>query len=123
MIIEKDFTFDSAHFLPNVPSGHKCGRMHGHTYLVTIGINGALANHEQWVMDFGDIKKIVAPLIESLDHTVLNSIQGLENPTAEVIAKFIFYKILPNLPGLEYCRVQETPTSRAIYRRKDEQES
>ena len=115
MIIEKDFTFDSAHFLPNTPPDHKCGRIHGHTYQVTIGVEGKLASHEQWIMDFGDIKKIVSPLIDALDHTLLNSIPGLENPTAEVIARYIFLQIKPDLPGLTYCKVSETPNSRAIY--------
>ena len=68
MIIEKDFTFDSAHFLPNTPPGHKCARLHGHTYHVTLGIDGDINNNENWVMDFGDVKKIVNPLIDKLDH-------------------------------------------------------
>jgi len=115
MIIEKDFTFDSAHFLPNTPPGHKCGRLHGHTYCITIGIKSDLIPHEEWVMDFGDIKKIVNPLIEKLDHQLLNSISGLENPTAEVMAQFIYNQIKPLLSNLYYIKVQETPSARSIY--------
>lgn len=118
MIIEKDFTFDSAHFLPNTPPDHKCRRIHGHTYLVTFGIEGETTPHEQWVLDFGEIKKIVSPLIDTLDHTLLNAIPGLENPTAEVIAKYIYHKVKVKLPNLIYCIVQETPSSRAIYKEK-----
>jgi len=115
MIIEKDFTFDSAHFLPNTPPGHKCGQLHGHTYLVTIGINDKLQNHTEWVMDFGDVKKIVNPIIEELDHKLLNSLPGLENPTAEIIAVYIYNRIKPLLKTLHYVRIQETPTARSIY--------
>ncbi|MDH4263451.1 MAG: 6-carboxytetrahydropterin synthase QueD [Spirochaetia bacterium] len=115
MTIEKDFSFDSAHFLPNTPPGHKCGRLHGHTYLLTVGIKSNLLEVEQWVMDFGDIKKVVNPLIENLDHQLLNSIPGLENPTAEIMAKYIYNILKPDLPELHYIKVQETPTARSIY--------
>jgi 6-pyruvoyltetrahydropterin/6-carboxytetrahydropterin synthase len=115
MIIEKDFTFDSAHFLPNTPPGHKCSRLHGHTYIITLGVKSQISDHEQWVMDFGEIKKKVSPLIDALDHQLLNSIPGLENPTAEIMAKYIFNKLKIILPELYYVKVQETPTARSIY--------
>jgi 6-pyruvoyltetrahydropterin/6-carboxytetrahydropterin synthase len=119
MLIEKDFSFDSAHFLPNTPPGHKCGRLHGHTYYITVGIQNELIPHVGWVMDFGDIKKIINPLIEKLDHQLLNSIPGLENPTAEVMAKFIYNHIKPLLSDLHYIKVQETPTARCIFYGKE----
>ncbi len=115
MIIEKDFTFDSAHFLPYVPEGHKCRRIHGHTYRLTLGLNGALQQPQGWVEDFGDVKKQAAPLIEELDHKLLNAIPGLENPTAEEIARFIYHRLKPTIPQLAYVKLDETPTSRAIY--------
>ncbi len=115
MIIEKEFTFDSAHFLPNLTPGHKCIRLHGHTYRVFISVEGPLTELEQWVMDFGDLKRAAKPLIDSLDHQLLNAIPGLENPTAEVIAKYIYDKLLHKIPLLHSVRVDETPTSRAIY--------
>lgn len=115
MIIEKDFTFDSAHFLPNTPPGHKCSRMHGHTYIITVAIKGELKEPEGWVMDFGDVRKIVQPEINKLDHQLLNSIPGLENPTAEVIAKYLFDKIKKEIEQLYFVKVQETPTARCIY--------
>ena len=115
MVIEKDFTFDSAHFLPNTPPGHKCGRLHGHTYYITLGIKGSLEDNTDWVMDFAEIKKIVNPLIDSLDHRLLNDILGLENPTAEVIAIYIYEQLITKLITLEYVKVQETPTARSIY--------
>lgn len=119
MIIEKEFTFDSAHFLPFVPITHKCHRLHGHTYHVTVRVAGSIDNQEGWVVDFGDLKKVVAPLIEKLDHRLLNSIEGLENPTAEVIARYIFEQLEKDLPLLHSVKVKETPTSSAEYRKDD----
>jgi len=114
-IIEKDFYFDSAHFLPNVPLEHKCRNLHGHTYKITIGIKGDILKEEGWIIDFAEIRKIVEPIVEKLDHKLLNSIPELENPTAEIIAKYFFQKIKINLPNLYYVKIQETPTSRFIY--------
>lgn len=114
MIIEKDFTFDSAHFLPFVPPAHKCRRLHGHTYHLRVSLKGSIENEQGWVADFGDLKAAVAPLIEELDHRLLNSIEGLENPTAEVIAKYIFERLKKALPNLYKIKVQETPSSSAV---------
>src|SRR3569623_1981899 len=72
MLIYKQFTFDSAHFLPNVPDGHKCREMHGHTYHLTLFIEGAVLDNEGWVLDFGDIKAVMKPIIDTLDHHLLN---------------------------------------------------
>ncbi|MEO0341267.1 MAG: 6-carboxytetrahydropterin synthase QueD [Bacteroidota bacterium] len=116
MEIFKDFTFDSAHFLPNVPDGHKCKRMHGHTYKVRICLKGDLDPHLGWVKDFGDIKNIWKPVELMLDHYLLNDIEGLDNPTAELIAVWIWRKMQKDLPQLIRVEVFETPTSCAIYR-------
>jgi 6-pyruvoyltetrahydropterin/6-carboxytetrahydropterin synthase len=115
MIIYKQFTFDSAHFLPNVPVGHKCKKMHGHTYHATVFVEGNVLPHEGWVIDFSDIKMIIKPLIEKLDHALLNDIAGLENPTAENIAVWLWNAIKPNLAGLTRIELKETPTSGVIY--------
>ncbi|MDH5718709.1 MAG: 6-carboxytetrahydropterin synthase QueD [Spirochaetia bacterium] len=114
-ILEKDFFFDSAHFLPNVPLDHKCRNIHGHTYKLTVGIKGKLTKKEKWIIDFAEIKKFVNPFIETLDHKFLNSIPGLENPTAEVIAQYAFIKIKKNIPNLYFVRIEETSTSRFTY--------
>ncbi|RME91299.1 MAG: 6-carboxytetrahydropterin synthase QueD [Candidatus Hydrogenedentota bacterium] len=115
MILEKDFEFDAAHFLPNVPITHKCRRLHGHRYHITVAIKGEVDTLHGWVMDFGDVKKAVKPLIQKLDHNFLNAIPGLENPTAEVIAKYIFNALKKDLPNLYSITVRETPTSRCVY--------
>jgi 6-pyruvoyltetrahydropterin/6-carboxytetrahydropterin synthase len=113
--ITKTFSFDSAHWLPNVPEGHKCKNLHGHTYSVTISVSGELGQESGWVVDFGDIKSAFKPIMKSLDHKCLNDIEGLENPTAEVMAQWIFEKLADSLPALSAVTVRETPTTSAIY--------
>jgi 6-pyruvoyltetrahydropterin/6-carboxytetrahydropterin synthase len=112
----KEFTFDSAHFLPNVPEDHKCRRMHGHTYRVRVVVQGKLAPTLGWVKDFADIKKLFTPIKDRLDHRTLNDIEGLENPTAENIAVWIWNKLKPDLPELKEIWVLETPNSGCVYR-------
>jgi len=115
MIIYKQFTFDSAHFLPNVPDGHKCKGLHGHTYRLTVYAKGDIQKHAGWVVDFGDLKSAVKPVIETLDHAFLNNIAGLENPTAELVSVWLWDKIKPGLPSLTKIELKETPTSGVIY--------
>ena len=115
MIIFKHFDFDSAHFLPNVPDDHKCKEIHGHTYRMKAYFEGELDKQFGWVIDFAEIKKEVALLIRSIDHKLLNDIEGLENPTCEVIAIWLWNKIKPRIPLL--CRIElyETLTSGVVY--------
>ena len=115
MIIYQHFTFDAAHFLPHVPDGHKCRNLHGHTYHLTLYIAGGILEKEGWVLDFADLKAIAAPVIGMLDHTLLNNVTGLENPTAELLAVWIWQKIKPLLPGLKKIELKETPASGVIY--------
>jgi 6-pyruvoyltetrahydropterin/6-carboxytetrahydropterin synthase len=108
----KEFTFDAAHWLPNVPKGHKCGRMHGHTYRVVICVEGPVDEETGFVIDFGDLKEIVRPYIEGFDHICLNDL--IENPTAENLVLFLWEELrhFEDLP-LAYIEVWETPTSGA----------
>lgn len=115
MRIFKQFTFDSAHFLPHVPPGHKCREIHGHTYRLVVHIEGKLDQNLGWVMDFADLKKIIDPIVKSIDHQLLNNIEGLENPTCEMIAVWLWNKIKPEIPSLARIELHETPTSGAIY--------
>ena len=115
MIIYKQFSFDSAHFLPQVPEGHKCKRLHGHTYHLTVFVTGEVREKEGWVMDYGDLKMAAGPVVGLLDHHLLNEIEGLENPTAEVLSIWIWNKIKPLLPQLSRIELKETPTSGVIY--------
>lgn len=115
MEIYKEFSFDSAHFLPHVPDGHKCKNMHGHTYRFRVFLQGKPDAQLGWIMDFKDLKNCVGPVIEQLDHKLINDIEGLENPTAENITIWIWQKIKPLLPQLSKIELYETPTTGVIY--------
>ena len=115
MIIFKEFSFESAHRLPNVPEGHKCGRLHGHSFRVTVFVDGPIQQPTGWVMDFADIKTAFKPILDRLDHYYLNDIPGLENPTSEQLAIWIWKELKPNLPALVRIRVCETCTSGSEY--------
>jgi len=114
--ITRSFSFDAAHRLPRVPADHPCGRLHGHTYTATLVLEGPVGAESGWIVDFGEIKAAFAPLRERLDHACLNDIAGLENPTAELLARWIHEQLALALPLLVEVRVQETPTSCASYR-------
>lgn len=115
MEIFKEFTFEAAHRLPNVPQGHKCSRLHGHSFRVGIYVSGAIDPHMGWIMDFAEIKKAFKPLLEQLDHNYLNDLGGLENPTSENISRWIWNELKPNLPTLSRVIVHETCTSGSSY--------
>ncbi len=116
MKIFKVFTLEAAHRLPNVPPGHKCARLHGHSFRVEIHVEGEIDPHAGWVMDFADLKKVFQPLYDRLDHHYLNDIEGLENPTSERLAAWIWERLKPDLPLLSEVVVHETCTSGARYR-------
>lgn len=115
MEISKTFTFDSAHRLPKVPPGHKCGQIHGHTFIIEIFVTGDVSDQTGWVIDFGDIKKSFQPIHDQLDHCYLNDIPGLENPTSENIARWVWDRLSPSLQGLSKISVKETPQSGCVY--------
>ncbi len=116
MEIFKEFTFEAAHKLPKTPPGHKCRRLHGHSFRVEVHVKGDVGEATGWIIDFADIKKAFAPLRKQLDHNYLNEIEGLENPTSEILARWIWQKLEPTLPGLCKIVVRETCTSGCIYR-------
>ncbi|MDE2578271.1 MAG: 6-carboxytetrahydropterin synthase QueD [Hyphomicrobiales bacterium] len=107
--IVQAFTFEAAHRLPNVGPQHRCYNMHGHSYRVELAIVGAVDAHTGFVVDFFDVEAAFAPLLRQLDHHCLNDIGGLENPTAELIAQWIFERVQPALPQLASVKVFETP--------------
>ena len=116
VLLFKDFSFEAAHRLPHVPEGHKCARLHGHSFHVRVTVAGPVGETTGWVMDFADLKAACSPIIDSLDHRYLNEIPGLENPTSEVIAIWLWDRIAPKLAGLASIEVRETCTSGCIYR-------
>lgn len=116
MLISKSFTFEAAHLLPNVPEGHKCRRLHGHSFKVELSVEGPVGETSGWVMDFADISAVCRRIEDRLDHRYLNEIEGLENPTSEVLARWIWREARPALPMLTAVEVRETCTTRCIYR-------
>ena len=119
MEIFREFTFEAAHRLPHVPDGHKCARLHGHSYRVEIHVRGEVDEETGWVMDFAEIKAAFAPLHDQLDHHYLNEVAGLDNPTSENLARWIWGRLTGQLPLSEVV-VRETCTSGCIYRGEDE---
>src|SRR5690606_14159760 len=116
MDIFKIFTLEAAHRLPNVPEGHKCARLHGHSFRVEIHLSGAIGADSCWVMDFADVKQAFQPLYERLDHHYLNDVEGLENPTSERLAVWIWERLKPALPLLSEVVVHKTCTSGCRFR-------
>jgi 6-pyruvoyltetrahydropterin/6-carboxytetrahydropterin synthase len=114
--LSKTFTFEAAHWLPCFPEGHKCRRMHGHSFRVDVVVQGDVPEGQGYLMDFGDIKAAITPLEQQLDHYCLNDIEGLENPTSEVLAKWLWDRLKPQLPMLAQVHVHETCNSRVEYR-------
>ena len=116
MEIFKRFTLEAAHRLPNVPEGHKCARVHGHSFQVELRVEGEPGPESGWVMDFADLKTAFAPLYDQLDHRYLNDIEGLANPTSERLAVWIWERLKPRVPLLSEVVVHETCTSGCRYR-------
>ncbi len=114
--ISKKFRFEAAHHLPNVPIGHKCRRLHGHSFEVEVFVAGEPDPQTGWLVDFGEIKCLVAPVLDQLDHTYLNEIEGLDNPTSENIARWIWKRLKPRLPRMSQLVVRESETATCIYR-------
>jgi len=116
MELRKTFQFEAAHLLPLLPKSHKCRRLHGHSFTVEIVVAGECDPKLGWLMDYADISAAFKPIWEKLDHYYLNEIPGLENPTSEVVAAWIWKKLKPKLPLLTEVVVAETCTARAVYR-------
>lgn len=120
MDVFKAFTFEAAHNLPNAPAEHKCARLHGHSFRVEIHVGGPVDEQTGWVIDFADIKSAFQPLYDQLDHRYLNEVEGLKNPTSENVARWIWHRLMPALPGLREVVVHETCTSGCVYRGEHE---
>lgn len=116
MELRKTFQFEAAHLLPHLPESHKCRRLHGHSFRAEIVVAGECDPKLGWLIDYADISDTFKPLWEQLDHRYLNEIAGLENPTSELIAVWIWERLKPKLPQLIEVVVAETCTARAVYR-------
>jgi 6-pyruvoyltetrahydropterin/6-carboxytetrahydropterin synthase len=114
--LTRSYRFEAAHRLPRVPADHKCARMHGHGFRVDVVVRGPVGADSGWVVDFADIDRAARPLVDALDHRTLNEIEGLGNPTSEILAKWIWDRLAAALPGLAEVAVCESETSRCAYR-------
>lgn len=113
--IFKIFTIEAAHHLPNVPENHKCRRLHGHSFRIEVHVAGPVQEQSGWIMDFADLSRAFQPIYEELDHHYLNEIEGLQNPTSEILARWIWCKLKPALPALSKVIVRETCTAGCVY--------
>lgn len=116
MEIYRTFTFDAAHRLEGLAEGHQCGNTHGHTYTVKVTVSGDVDPETGWLMDFAELKRACEPLIGQLDHTMLNKVPGMGNPTSENISIWLWERLLPVLPMLSEVEVRETPGTGCRYR-------
>jgi len=114
--LSKRFSFEAAHWLPTFPEGHKCRRMHGHSFHVEVVVEGDMPRERGFLIDYGDLKRATEPIESALDHRVLNEIEGLDNPTSEMVAVWIWERLKPVLPMLAAVIVEETCTTRCEYR-------
>jgi 6-pyruvoyltetrahydropterin/6-carboxytetrahydropterin synthase len=111
----KEYRFEAAHRLPRVPPGHKCARLHGHSFKIELSIYGAVDPVTGWFIDYGELDGLWQPIHDRLDHNYLNEIEGLENPTSEILAKWLWDRLRPSLPSLERVIVHETCDARCEY--------
>lgn len=114
--LSKDFIIEAAQRLTRVPEGHKCARLHGHTFTIEISVEGEVNPETGWLYDHAEISAAMRPIVEQLDHSYLNDVPGLENPTIEVMAAWLWERLAPQLSGLAEIVIHETPRARCSYR-------
>jgi 6-pyruvoyltetrahydropterin/6-carboxytetrahydropterin synthase len=114
--LSREYRFEAAHHLPKVPVGHRCSRLHGHSYRIEIFVRGLVDEESGWLIDFYDLDRAVQPLVDALDHRLLNEIEGLQNPTCEHLCSWIWRRLAPVLPQLDAVTIWETNDSRCTYR-------
>jgi len=112
----KDFEFEAAQALTSFPEGHKCRRLHGHTFRITISVTGEVDPKTGILYDHALISEAMEPVLAVLDHAYLNEVPGLEIPSIEHICRWVWLRLAPTLPGLSEILLHETSRSRCIYR-------
>lgn len=113
--LKQHFHIEAARFLPNLPKNHPCANMHGHSFKIILNLRGHLVPEIGWVMDYHEISRIMTPLLQQLDHKILNEVAGLENPTSELLTKWIYERALKSIPLLESVTVSETTNTECTY--------
>jgi 6-pyruvoyltetrahydropterin/6-carboxytetrahydropterin synthase len=117
--IFKEYRFEAAHRLPHVPPDHPCSRLHGHSYRVVLRLEGPLDPQLGWVLDFAELDDAFLPLRAQLDHYYLNDIEGLDNPTCEILAQWLWRRLVDSLEGLRWVEVWETADAGCRYQGPD----
>jgi 6-pyruvoyltetrahydropterin/6-carboxytetrahydropterin synthase len=112
----RTYRFEAAHWLPRVPEDHRCHALHGHSYELDVHVGGELDPELGWVVDYAAIDAAAQPLVDSLDHVCLNDLEGLGNPTSELLARWLWSRVAAHLDGLRAIVVRETRDSAAVYR-------
>ncbi len=113
--LKQHFQIESARFLPNLPKDHPCSRLHGHSFKIILILVGPLDRQLGWVMDYHEITKVMAPLLLQLDHRTLNDVEGLQNPTSELLAQWVYEKVLIHIPILKSVTIMETSLTECRY--------
>ncbi len=110
-----EFRFEAAHRLPKVPPGHKCQRLHGHSFKIEVTVYGPVDPETGWFIDFGVLQDEWKKIHDVIDHNYMNDVPGLENPTSEVLAHWLWTKMKPAVPSLQKITVFETCDARCEY--------
>lgn len=113
--LKQQFQIESARFLPNLAKSHPCASMHGHSFKIVLCLVGDLDPHIGWLVDYHEIARCMQPVLKQLDHKVLNDVPGLENPTSELLAKWLFEKMVTEIPQLKNVSVMETSNTECTY--------
>ena len=116
MIVYKKFNIESARSIPNLPKTHPCHHIHGHSFKIIISVKGPVNKQNGFVTDFQDIDDAFSPFKKELDHSYLNDIEGLQNPTSENICIWIWNKIQSSLPNIYKIEIKETDSTGCIYK-------
>ena len=116
MDVNKTFSIEVARSLPNLPEGHPCKNVHGHSFKITLTASGNVDDHTGFVIEFGDIDAAFKPIHDQIDHSYLNKIDGLDNPSSENLCKWIWGKLIPSLPSLYKIEIRETDSTGCIYK-------
>ena len=113
--LKQHFQIESSRFLPHIGKDHPCSRMHGHSFKIILTLHGPLDPKLGWVIDYNDVSKLMKPILESIDHRTLNEVPGLENPTSELLAQWIYQKAKPLFSSLVCISILETPFTECRY--------
>jgi len=116
MDVCKTFSIEAARSLPHLPENHPCSKIHGHSFKITLMVSGPVDKDTGFVMDFGELETLFEPLRKQIDHSYLNDIEGLENPSSENLCKWIWKKLILSLPRLSQIEIRETDSTNCIYK-------